>query len=46
MKKAKPFLLLPLLAALPLLLGAGLLLWKLPVLGDWVLAAAKVGLIP
>ena len=47
MKRRKPFLLLPVLLALPLLLCAVVaVIWALPEAREWVLAAAKVVVNP
>ncbi len=45
--KRRPFPLLPLLMALPFALAAGAaVLWGIPAVRDWLLAAVKVAVIP
>ncbi len=47
MKHRKPFILLPLLLALPLCLCAlAAMIWALPEAREWILAAAKVVVNP
>ncbi|MBR4550650.1 MAG: hypothetical protein IKO83_12140 [Oscillospiraceae bacterium] len=47
MKRRKPYLLLPLLLALPTLLtAAAACIWLLPELNDWLAAAVKVAILP